>query len=62
MSRASRVAANPGPTKGHPLRAGLCHATATVSGVSGQTWRFDNDRDGYGFGGLDHVAAGTFSD
>ncbi|AKU19104.1 hypothetical protein VV02_19080 [Luteipulveratus mongoliensis] len=32
-----------------------------VPGVTGQAWRFDNDRDGVGFGGLDVQAPWTFS-
>jgi hexosaminidase len=32
-----------------------------VSGVSGQAWRFDSDRDGVGFGGLDMAPPWTFS-
>lgn len=32
-----------------------------VAGISGQAWRFDHDRDGVGFGGLDLAPPWTFS-
>ncbi|MFE7387540.1 LamG domain-containing protein [Streptomyces sp. NPDC057582] len=58
-SSTGTTTASPGPPVGTSYVSN--NPTPVPDGVSGQAWRFDSDRDGVGFGGLDPTEPWTVS-